>query len=88
MFAQHWDHVDDQRNISGASRFISGGIGGITSQLCELNGQDLRHFWCEMKISSHIPHRNFENPGAYSNGDGDGGRVYSNSFLDDEFYKQ
>lgn len=33
LFAQHWDHVEDPRNISGTSRFISGGIGGITSQL-------------------------------------------------------
>lgn len=33
MFAKYWDHVDDPRNISGVSRFMSGGIGGITSQL-------------------------------------------------------
>ncbi|EMD40763.1 hypothetical protein CERSUDRAFT_111350 [Gelatoporia subvermispora B] len=33
MFAQYWDLVDDPREISGFSRFISGGIGGITSQL-------------------------------------------------------
>ncbi|EPT03749.1 hypothetical protein FOMPIDRAFT_149969 [Fomitopsis schrenkii] len=33
MFAQHWDHVDDPRDISGVSRFLSGGIGGISSQL-------------------------------------------------------
>ncbi|GJJ07618.1 hypothetical protein Clacol_001822 [Clathrus columnatus] len=33
LFARHWDHVEDSRNISGTSRFISGGIGGITSQL-------------------------------------------------------
>lgn len=33
MFAQYWDHVEDPRDISGTSRFISGGIGGITSQL-------------------------------------------------------
>ncbi|KAK1236501.1 hypothetical protein PQX77_000278 [Marasmius sp. AFHP31] len=32
-FAKYWDGVDDPRNISGLSRFISGGIGGITSQL-------------------------------------------------------
>ncbi|KAL0070700.1 hypothetical protein AAF712_001921 [Marasmius tenuissimus] len=32
-FAKYWDDVDDPRNISGLSRFISGGIGGITSQL-------------------------------------------------------
>ncbi|KAF4575014.1 hypothetical protein EYR36_006369 [Pleurotus pulmonarius] len=32
-FAKYWDHVDDPREISGVSRFMSGGIGGITSQL-------------------------------------------------------
>jgi hypothetical protein len=34
-FAKYVDHVDDSRNISGTSRFLSGGIGGLTSQLCE-----------------------------------------------------
>ena len=29
----YWDHVEDTREISGFSRFMSGGIGGITSQL-------------------------------------------------------
>lgn len=33
FFAKYWDHVADQGDISGTSRFISGGIGGITSQL-------------------------------------------------------
>jgi len=33
MFAKYWDNVDDPRNISGVSRFLSGGIGGLTSQL-------------------------------------------------------
>ncbi|EEB92040.1 hypothetical protein MPER_09505, partial [Moniliophthora perniciosa FA553] len=32
-FAKYWDNVDDPRNISGVSRFLSGGIGGISSQL-------------------------------------------------------
>ncbi|KAF9009005.1 mitochondrial carrier domain-containing protein [Cyathus striatus] len=32
-FATYWDHVDDPRDISGVSRFLSGGIGGISSQL-------------------------------------------------------
>jgi solute carrier family 25 (mitochondrial phosphate transporter), member 23/24/25/41 len=32
-FARYWDQVDDPRDISGVSRFLSGGIGGITSQL-------------------------------------------------------
>ncbi|KIY74158.1 mitochondrial carrier [Cylindrobasidium torrendii FP15055 ss-10] len=34
LFAQYWDHVEDSRDISGLSRFLSGGVGGITSQLC------------------------------------------------------
>ncbi|PCH41083.1 mitochondrial carrier [Wolfiporia cocos MD-104 SS10] len=33
VFAQYWDHVDDPRDISGVSRFLSGGLGGISSQL-------------------------------------------------------
>ncbi|EJF61198.1 mitochondrial carrier [Dichomitus squalens] len=33
MFAQYWDKVDDPRDISGVSRFLSGGLGGISSQL-------------------------------------------------------
>ncbi|KAJ7276469.1 mitochondrial carrier [Mycena haematopus] len=32
-FAKYWDKVDDSRDISGVSRFMSGGIGGISSQL-------------------------------------------------------
>ncbi|CAO1624430.1 unnamed protein product [Sympodiomycopsis kandeliae] len=32
-FAKYVDHVSDSRDISGTSRFISGGVGGITSQL-------------------------------------------------------
>ncbi|GAA5966510.1 hypothetical protein JCM3765_007594 [Sporobolomyces pararoseus] len=33
IFAQHWDCVPDQTMISNTSRFISGGIGGVISQL-------------------------------------------------------
>ncbi|TFK75844.1 mitochondrial carrier [Pluteus cervinus] len=32
-FAKYWDDVEDPRDISGVSRFMSGGIGGISSQL-------------------------------------------------------
>ncbi|CAA7259826.1 unnamed protein product [Cyclocybe aegerita] len=32
-FAKYWDKVDDSRDISGVSRFLSGGIGGLSSQL-------------------------------------------------------
>ena len=35
LFAKYIDNVEDPRNISGVSRFLSGGIGGIFSQLCE-----------------------------------------------------
>ncbi|TFK55973.1 mitochondrial carrier [Heliocybe sulcata] len=33
FFAKYVDHVEDSRDITGVSRFLSGGIGGITSQL-------------------------------------------------------
>ncbi|KZW03777.1 mitochondrial carrier [Exidia glandulosa HHB12029] len=33
FFARHWDRVDDPSQISGTSRFMSGGFGGLTSQL-------------------------------------------------------
>ncbi|KAF7977433.1 hypothetical protein HWV62_3588 [Athelia sp. TMB] len=32
-FAKYVDHVEDSRDISGTSRFLSGGMGGIVSQL-------------------------------------------------------
>jgi hypothetical protein len=35
FFAQYVDNVEDIREISGTSRFLSGGMGGITSQLSE-----------------------------------------------------
>jgi solute carrier family 25 phosphate transporter 23/24/25/41 len=37
LFAQYWDEVSDTREISGVSRFLSGGIAGLTSQLCEFH---------------------------------------------------
>ncbi|EJD53461.1 mitochondrial carrier [Auricularia subglabra TFB-10046 SS5] len=33
FFARYWDKVDDPSQISGTSRFLSGGVGGLTSQL-------------------------------------------------------
>ncbi|KZT20402.1 mitochondrial carrier [Neolentinus lepideus HHB14362 ss-1] len=33
FFAEYVDHVNDSRDISGVSRFLSGGMGGISSQL-------------------------------------------------------
>jgi hypothetical protein len=59
MFATYVDHVEDTRNISGVSRFLSGGMGGITSQLCSLS-------LCIVPLhrllisNSDISHRNFE----------------------------
>ena len=35
FFAHYVDNVEDIREISGTSRFLSGGLGGITSQLSE-----------------------------------------------------
>ena len=35
FFARYVDNVEDVREISGTSRFMSGGLGGITSQLSE-----------------------------------------------------
>jgi len=35
-FAKYVDNVDDLREISSVSRFLSGGFGGITSQLSGL----------------------------------------------------
>jgi solute carrier family 25 phosphate transporter 23/24/25/41 len=35
FFARYIDNVEDVREISGTSRFMSGGLGGITSQLSE-----------------------------------------------------
>ncbi|KAJ7507892.1 mitochondrial carrier [Mycena galericulata] len=32
-FAKYWDKVEDPRDLSNLSRFLSGGIGGISSQL-------------------------------------------------------
>ncbi|EIW61998.1 mitochondrial carrier [Trametes versicolor FP-101664 SS1] len=32
FFAKYWDKVEDPRDISGISRFLSGGMGGISSQ--------------------------------------------------------
>lgn len=85
MFAKHWDHVEDPRDISGVSRFISGGMGGIVSQLC-------KHFtkpmFCGSDLqNSYISYRDFEDPGlpmvlylsmAYN--------PLSLRFPDDEFY--
>jgi solute carrier family 25 phosphate transporter 23/24/25/41 len=52
MFAKYWDHVEDNREISGFSRFMSGGIGGITSQL---SMQPVcRHGVCDANFGSGI----------------------------------
>ncbi len=41
-FAKYVDNVSDSRDISGTSRFLSGGIGGITSQLAILSVETLK----------------------------------------------
>jgi hypothetical protein len=35
FFAKYVDHVPDTTDISGTSRFVAGGLGGISSQLGE-----------------------------------------------------
>lgn len=35
FLAKYVDKVDDPSKISGVSRFVSGGMGGIISQFCE-----------------------------------------------------
>jgi hypothetical protein len=54
------DSVDDVREISGTSRFLSGGIGGITSQLSE-SLIAMRGIFVDLSGSRHIPNRNVEN---------------------------
>lgn len=53
------DGVEDVKDISGPSRFVSGGIGGITSQLSILF---LLCNWLILTLtfSRHISHRNIE----------------------------
>lgn len=41
VFAQYWDEVPDQTMISNSSRFVAGGIGGVTSQFGECPGREL-----------------------------------------------
>lgn len=62
MFAKYWHHVDDPRDISSTSRFLAGGIGGITSQLSEsfwLSNQPFttlsRHLPCGNPEGTHSP---------------------------------
>ena len=59
-FAKYVDHVDDSRNISGTSRFLSGGIGGLTSQLCKSLSPRSggRNVSLNAAVPSDIPGRN------------------------------
>ena len=61
FFAHYVDDVEDIRDISGTSRFMSGGIGGITSQLSESPSHDERSFALTFG-DRHIPSRNTEDP--------------------------
>ncbi|KAF8314793.1 mitochondrial carrier [Clavulina sp. PMI_390] len=54
FFAKYYDHVDDPRDISGVSRFISGGIGGITSQLAIYPVETVKTQLMSTKGSGHV----------------------------------
>ena len=54
-FAKYYDGVEDTRDISGISRFLSGGIGGITSQLSIYPVETLKVSVCCVIISLTMP---------------------------------
>ncbi|KAG8777629.1 hypothetical protein FRC16_004087 [Serendipita sp. 398] len=54
MFAKYYDHVEDSREISGVSRFLSGGIGGLTSQLSIYPVETLKTRLMSETTKSHI----------------------------------
>lgn len=54
FFARYVDNVEDVREISGTSRFLSGGLGGITSQLSIYPVETLK---TQMMSSTEIPKR-------------------------------
>ncbi|PVG03659.1 mitochondrial carrier [Serendipita vermifera] len=54
LFAKYVDHVEDSREISGTSRFLSGGIGGLTSQLSIYPIETLKTRLMSETHSSHI----------------------------------
>jgi hypothetical protein len=56
------DNVEDVREISGTSRFLSGGMGGITSQLSECPPLVVMRGISLTFADRHIPRRNVENP--------------------------
>ncbi|KAI0045310.1 mitochondrial carrier [Auriscalpium vulgare] len=58
MFAQYVDHVEDPREISGTSRFMSGGLGGITAQLSIYPIETLK---TQMMSSAGEPRRSLVN---------------------------
>ena len=62
FFAQYVDNVEDVREISGTSRFLSGGMGGITSQLSECPLVTMREAFSLTFWDRHLPSRNTENP--------------------------
>jgi hypothetical protein len=61
LFAHYVDNVEDVREISGTSRFLSGGIGGITSQLSEYFPVLVREPSVDVFGDRHIPNRDVEN---------------------------
>ncbi|THH14673.1 hypothetical protein EW146_g5689 [Bondarzewia mesenterica] len=54
MFARYVDGVDDLRDISGVSRFLSGGLGGISSQLTIYPIETLK---TQMMSSTGVPNK-------------------------------
>lgn len=54
FFAKYVDHVEDSRDISGTSRFLSGGIGGLTSQLSIYPIETLKTRLMSETSASHI----------------------------------
>ncbi|WFD35080.1 hypothetical protein MCUN1_001929 [Malassezia cuniculi] len=55
MFAKHVDHVSDSRDISSLSRFISGGIGGICSQLAIYPVETLKTRLMSSQLAGNAP---------------------------------
>lgn len=61
FFAHYVDNVEDIREISGTSRFLSGGLGGITSQLSECPLVAVTEGFPLTFGDRHIPGGNTEN---------------------------
>ncbi|KAI0092006.1 mitochondrial carrier [Irpex rosettiformis] len=61
IFAKYYDHVDNPRDISGVSRFLSGGMGGISSQLSTSTLCPTLFVYSYLSYCArYIPDRNYE----------------------------